>query len=114
MYEANKALSYFVTHNWEFKNDNCYNLCSYLRLEDLKEFEYRDGFTYDVVLSIRTLVLGFRRYLLKEKDETLPKSREMFKRMEIATDVFRYIFYMFAIYLTFFHYNVIKTVKGFF
>lgn len=53
MYEANKALSYFVTHNWEFKNDNFVNLCTYLRLEDVREFDYRDMFTFDLILAVR-------------------------------------------------------------
>lgn len=52
MYEANKALSYFVTHDWEFKNDNFVDLCRYLKLEDVKDWEYRDMFTFDLLLAV--------------------------------------------------------------
>jgi hypothetical protein len=41
MYEANKALSYFVTHNWDFKNENFGKLNDCLHAEDMKGFYFK-------------------------------------------------------------------------
>lgn len=81
MFEANNALSYFVTNNWDFKNEGLTSLCSFLRLNDVKNFEYRDDFFYDRVLELRYFVLGYRRYLLNENDKTIDDCRKHYKRL---------------------------------
>lgn len=114
MYEANKALSYFVTHNWNFKNDNFISLCTFMRLEDVREFDFRDVFTFDMVLAARHLVLGYRRYLLKEKDESLPRCRLIYRRMEIVNDLLKLIPFVAAFYLCFVKYNILSAMQGLF
>lgn len=76
MYAANKALSYFVTHNWNFKNENFINLVHYIRPEDKMNFDYHHFFTFDIILFIRSTVYGFRKYLMHLKDEDLEKDRK--------------------------------------
>lgn len=114
MYEANKALSYFVTHNWTIKNDNVWNLCLCLRMEDVRAFEFRDTFLIDFILVARYNVLGYRRYLLKEKDESLPQCRRRYKRIVLANNIIKSIPYIAAFYLAFCKYDIIKIVKGYF
>jgi fatty acyl-CoA reductase len=108
MYEANKALSYFVTHNWDFKNKNFFKLCTYLRNEDSKSFDYRFIRKYDVILFARQTVMGFRRYLLKEKDDTLPRARKMYRRLKLADDMLTIIPYIVTFYIIFIKYDFLQ------
>lgn len=111
IYEANKALSYFVTNDWDFKNDNTANICRFLRLEDIKDFDFRSVFTYDVILAARNIVMGYRRFLMKEKDESLPQSRKMYQRQLIAVNIIRLLIYLTAFYFIFVKYDIIKIIQ---
>ena len=55
--EGQKAISYFITNKWISKNDNFVDLCSVLRPEDLREFEYRHDFHFDIILAQRYTIL---------------------------------------------------------
>lgn len=114
MYEANQALTYFVTNNWDFKNDNLMNLSSILREEDVRDFDFQDAFHFDIVLLIRYIVLGFRRFLMKEKDETLPKCRKTYKRLVILNNFVKTILYLVAFYFLFTGFNLFNLVKDYF
>lgn len=105
MYEANKALSYFVTHNWNFKNENFINLSHFLKYEDKGTFEYHHFFVYDVILYIRSTVYGFRKYLMKLKDEDLENDRKFVKNLTLFTNVFKLLFIflvLFVLYVKYF------------
>lgn len=80
-----------MTHNWNFKNDNFENLSTFLRHEDKKGFEFRGFFNYDILLYIRTSVYGFRKYLLKLKDEDLENDRASFMCLCRAMEIFKII-----------------------
>lgn len=114
MYEANEALSYFVTHNWDFKNDNFINLSSLLRSEDHKDFDFRDLFTWDLTLLGRNTMLGQRRHILKEKDESLPKCRQKFLLIEKINQAIKLIPLMVFLYYVLFKFNLIENVKEYF
>lgn len=86
MYEANKALAFFVTNNFNFKNYNFVNLNYHLRNEDLRDFQFDHFFRYDVLLYLRTAVYGFRKYLLNLKDEDLERDRVVAKRLIFLKD----------------------------
>lgn len=81
MFEANKALSYFVTHNWIFKNDRTFALTYDLRNEDIRSFGFDENHLTDVTYLTRNALMGFRRFLMKEKDEDLESDRMKFKRI---------------------------------
>lgn len=110
MYEANKALAYFTTTNFNFKNENFKNLSKMVKAEDVRSFEYVSVFKHDVILLCRMSVLGFRRYLLKEKDETLPATRRHFHKIEIANKVIKSIPYVAAFYVAFARFNAASWV----
>lgn len=99
MYEANKALAYFVTHNWNFKNDNFSKLGSYLKPEDKHSFDYRRFFTFDTILYIRLTVYGFRKYLLNLKDEDLEKDRKFIKNLDFVMNSVEITFLLLVFYL---------------
>lgn len=92
MYEANKALSYFVTNNWNFKNENFLNLCNFLRCEDQLSFDFRGFFAYDSILYIRTTIYGYRKYLMNLKDEDLEKDRLTVKRLKMGFNALKLFF----------------------
>lgn len=111
MFEANKALSYFVTHNWDFKNDNFTKLCTYLRDEDIRDFDYRGDFTFDQIYLLRVSLMGYRRYLLKEKDESLKRERRRYGCQEIVFRVIKYIIYASAFYYCFIYMDLLKSFR---
>lgn len=111
MYEANKAVSYFVTNSFDFKNENFMNLTEVLRCEDLREFDFKEGFQYDIILFIRYNILGYRRFLMKENDESLPQCRKTYKRMMILNNFIKSLPCLVAIYFVFFKFDLIKVLK---
>lgn len=99
MYEANKALSYFVTHNWNFKNENFIDLGYYLKSEDRVHFDFHHFFTYDVILFIRSTLYGFRKFLMNLKDEDLEKDRKFFINLEFYSNIFKLTFLLIVLYV---------------
>ncbi|CAG9802503.1 unnamed protein product [Chironomus riparius] len=93
MYEANKALTYFTTHNFDFQNENFIKLASYLRPEDLKAFDNTSHYRGSLITYSRFALYGFRRYLLNFKDEDLEKDRQRAHKIRIATAVVKYLMY---------------------
>ncbi|KAL7028710.1 hypothetical protein ACKWTF_005969 [Chironomus riparius] len=93
MYEANKALAYFTTHNFDFQNDNFIKLASYLKPEDIKAFDNMSFYRGSLITYSRLFLYGFRRYLLNFKDEDLEKDRQRTRKIRIATTVFKYTMY---------------------
>jgi alcohol-forming fatty acyl-CoA reductase len=101
IYEANKAVSTFLTNEWTFKNDNFWNLNKFIRIEDTKQFNFMSAQTFDIFLIARNGVLGLRRYVLNEKDEDLPRARVFYKRMKLMDQVVKKISYVILFYLLF-------------
>lgn len=95
MFEANKALTYFTTHNFDFKNENFKKLSTYLRPEDLKAFENTAHYRCSLISYSRFALYGFRRYLLNFKDDTLEKDRHRANKIRITTAIFKYLLYFF-------------------
>lgn len=87
VYIANMALEYFILNNWDFKNDNFIRLASEIQPGDNKSFYYRDFVEFDVTLYFRNSILGARRYLLKQKDENIPRALVRQSRLRVL-DVF--------------------------
>jgi hypothetical protein len=112
IYEANKALSYFVTNNWNFQNENFYELCSLLRLEDIREFEFRHAFKTDIIFSIRSYTLGYRRYLMKEKDETLKACQKKYQNLSNLNRLFKALLFMIVFGFIWYKYDAMKLLKA--
>lgn len=72
-------LQYYTTKDWIFKNDNLKSLRDKLNSRDSEifNFDFRKIHWDDF---IRNYILGTREFLLKEKPETIPKSRRLLKR----------------------------------
>lgn len=76
-------------------------LCNFIKLEDNKAFYYRDFIEFDMVHYFRNCVLGARRYLLKEKDENLPRARIRLQRMQKLDAVVKFSFLSILLYVFF-------------
>ncbi|XP_070495539.1 putative fatty acyl-CoA reductase CG5065 [Chironomus tepperi] len=83
IYEANLALRYFVMNEWIFKNDNFLTLCDKIKLEDLKEFDYRDCFNHDVIMYMRIAMRGVRKYLIHDNLENDERNRMKYKFLNV-------------------------------
>lgn len=99
MYEANMALTYFTTHNFDFQNDNFIKLSSYLRPEDLKAFENTSYYRGSIITYTRFVLYGFRRYLMNLKDSDLEKDRRKARRLTLGTTIIKYFAYFVLFYL---------------
>ncbi|KAH0535819.1 hypothetical protein KQX54_019512 [Cotesia glomerata] len=66
VYIANTALSYFLTHEWEFKNSNLFGLLSEVPEADAKNFLF-DFASIDVSYYFENCLIGAKKYLLNEK-----------------------------------------------
>lgn len=79
MYRAMFALEYYMTNEWNFKNDNSLSLCTRLKPNDKKDFYFNvAGINLEEYFMNGSLAM--RRYLLHEKDEDIPKARVHRKR----------------------------------
>lgn len=76
-----EVLDYYVTNTWEFDNTHCLDIFKLVNeSESKKYFVAVHQFGKDRVEKlIKTNILGTRRYLLNEPDETLPSSRRLLK-----------------------------------
>lgn len=66
MYEANKALSYFVTNNWDFKNEKFLNLNHFLKAEDVRGFSYSHTLHWDIIYYVSKNFTSIEHCLLRK------------------------------------------------
>lgn len=78
IYVAMMAVCPFNSYNWRFFTENFIDLESKIENEDRKEFEIMNLFDYNEYFS--SCILGARKYLLKEKDEDIPKHQSLHTR----------------------------------
>jgi hypothetical protein len=76
--KGNEVIAYYANNTWEFDNTSC-NVVRGLMNETEKEIYKCDSKGIDVEKYFANCFLGARRYLLNEKDETLPRSRRLLK-----------------------------------
>lgn len=73
-------LCFFSTQQWKFVSNNCISLLNHLSVEDRRTFYFDvrqidwKSYTYDYCF-------GVRRYISKEKDDTIPAARIRLKRI---------------------------------
>lgn len=66
--------SFFTTQQWKFVTNNCISLLDKLSDEDRQIF-YFDIRLIDWKICLTDYCLGVRRFILKEKDDTVPSAR---------------------------------------
>ncbi|KAJ8706363.1 hypothetical protein PYW08_010989 [Mythimna loreyi] len=92
IYIANLALMYYITKQWTFDNKNMVHLRSTIREDDHKHFYYEME-NVDQYQYFLNSIKGGRKFLLKEKDEDLPKARVHYRRMLILDTIVQIVFH---------------------
>ncbi|XP_077284073.1 putative fatty acyl-CoA reductase CG5065 [Arctopsyche grandis] len=93
VYVASNALLYYIINEWLFKNDRFLSLRSSLCSQDYKEFNYALE-EIDTHEFFKNSVIGARRYLLKESDDTIPQARIHYNRMYYLDRTIKAIFWI--------------------
>lgn len=81
MYIAQLALRHFMNNEWVYTNDNLLELQKKIQQKDVAQWDYNFK-DYDFKTFVHQCILGCRRYLLKESDESLPQARVHYNRMK--------------------------------
>ncbi|XP_052738948.1 fatty acyl-CoA reductase 1 [Bicyclus anynana] len=92
IYSANLALQLFLTKVWTISNKNYLFLRTKIKEEDNEHFYYvmEDVERYEYC---KNAIIGARRYLLKERDEDIPKARAHHKRIALLDQLVQCLFY---------------------
>ncbi|XP_044737512.1 putative fatty acyl-CoA reductase CG5065 [Chrysoperla carnea] len=119
IYVANMALYYFISNQWQFRNDNFMELQTKILDCDLKDWDY-DFSTEDINKYFFNCLIGAKQYLLKEDLSTLPAARRRFRRMLWLDRIVKVLFAGFMIYLYFYFdvseilMNVLRAIGNYF
>ncbi|XP_065225972.1 putative fatty acyl-CoA reductase CG5065 [Planococcus citri] len=94
--KASKAVEYFTTREWHFKNENFIKLNKALTPEDRKRFCF-DVRTIEWSSYLENYVLGIRKHIFGESDCTIPKARQMLIWYKWAHRVTRFALVIFIL-----------------
>jgi len=100
IYIANLALQYYITNQWLFKNEQLVSLRESIIQSDKEAFSY-DFEVEDVFVFFKNCLIGARRYLLNEPDDTIPDAKAHFKRMSVLDNVLKILFWGLIFYWLF-------------
>uniref|UniRef100_A0A182M7X1 Fatty acyl-CoA reductase n=1 Tax=Anopheles culicifacies TaxID=139723 RepID=A0A182M7X1_9DIPT len=75
-----------------------------------KDFYYRDFIEFDVTLYFRNCILGARRYLLKEKDENIPRALTHLKRMKLLDKICKSIIVAVFLYIILIQFDMLGMI----
>ncbi|XP_057334726.1 fatty acyl-CoA reductase 1-like [Microplitis mediator] len=93
VYIANTALSHFLTHEWQFKNENMFGLISDVSPSDLEDFQF-DYATFDVAYYFQNCLTGAKKYLLNEKLDNTSATRSHLNRMTWIDRIFKGLLFL--------------------
>ncbi|XP_012263712.2 fatty acyl-CoA reductase 1-like [Athalia rosae] len=77
-------LEFFTSHEWVFRGNNLQQLNSKLSASDRERFDF-DMTKMDWDSYASSYYLGIRRYVIKEKDATIPAAQNRIKKLRIMT-----------------------------
>ncbi|XP_059616353.1 putative fatty acyl-CoA reductase CG5065 [Phlebotomus argentipes] len=105
LYLAQISLAYFMRQRFEFENANHVSLLSDLRGSDVDCFSFSYYKDVDHILYFVMCILGSRRHILGQKDDTLPLARRRFNRMVFLRNTLQTLFYAFIVWFGFNYYK---------
>lgn len=91
MKKVNSLVNFFTTHEFEFRAENVEGLWRRLNPADQAIFNF-DMRQMDWEECLTAYVLGIRRYLLKERDETIDKYRQRVATLSRLKRVLQIVF----------------------
>ncbi|XP_052862889.1 fatty acyl-CoA reductase wat-like [Anopheles cruzii] len=80
IFDAQVSLRYFMNNEWFFVNNNFKQLQEVLQDDDKSAFS-TSYFLHGMMEYYKRAILGGRRYLMKESDETIPAALKKYKRL---------------------------------
>ncbi|XP_020283244.1 fatty acyl-CoA reductase 1-like isoform X1 [Pseudomyrmex gracilis] len=101
IYMSNRAVSYFVTHFWQFNNTNLINIFENLSAANEKDFGYKNSVNCDTEEYIRRGIIGAKLYLLIEDMSPLEQARVLRhrKRMDWLHEIIKILFVILLLYI---------------
>ncbi|KAG5899575.1 hypothetical protein JTB14_022905 [Gonioctena quinquepunctata] len=78
--KAAECLEYFTLNEWQFDDENVRNLVSTLNETDKREFCF-DVAKINWEDYLENYILGMRRFIFKEDEDSLPKARQQLSRI---------------------------------
>lgn len=85
-----------------------------VKLEDEHAFSFSEAFNFDIILYLRYALVGIKKYLLKDKEENLPRNLLVYKRLKLLDRVVKTIPYVVAFYFIFVKYDLVNVCKNYF
>lgn len=71
-----------MSRRWHFYNDKFNALENFIKPEDLKDFSFGNYYKVDRRTFWFNSIIGGRRYLLREREDNLPKVRQKYKKYD--------------------------------
>ncbi|XP_017779308.1 PREDICTED: putative fatty acyl-CoA reductase CG5065 [Nicrophorus vespilloides] len=93
-----EVLSYFTLHEWNFKNPWSVALIKRIVNEDEAKIFYTTNVTFDIDMFFEVMIVGTRKYCLKEDLATLKYSRIHLKVLYILHIFFKYLIMYYAVW----------------
>nr|XP_019555467.2 fatty acyl-CoA reductase wat-like [Aedes albopictus] len=100
IFDATISLKYFTDNEWVFKTANFRGLQLALLDQDRETFDI-NYITKGLVSYYADSIMGARRYLFKETDDTIPAARKKIMRFKWINRVLKYTLFFFLGYLLF-------------
>ncbi|XP_049545191.1 fatty acyl-CoA reductase wat-like [Anopheles darlingi] len=100
IFDAQVSLRYFMNNEWLFINNNFKQLQQLLRDDDKRCFS-TEYFIDGTMEYYERAILGGRRYLMKEPDETIPAAVKKYKRLLVLDVCVKMIVGLLIVYLAY-------------
>uniref|UniRef100_A0A0A1XHC5 Fatty acyl-CoA reductase n=1 Tax=Zeugodacus cucurbitae TaxID=28588 RepID=A0A0A1XHC5_ZEUCU len=84
-----KLLQYYTTKDWDFRNEKFQSLCDSLNQIDQEIFD-TSVCQVNWELYIRGYIIGIRKYILGESEDTIPKAKKVLRRLYILDRITKY------------------------
>jgi hypothetical protein len=93
---VSEIMSFFLNKEWNMKNKKFYELIRSIKPEDYSDFSYENDHLYDTISYFRNIMLGYRRFIVNDKDETMEKDIKKFRKI-MMFDTFLKCFVVFCL-----------------
>ncbi|GLV37043.1 uncharacterized protein CBL_02125 [Carabus blaptoides fortunei] len=110
IFNASFILRYFTFQAWQFAHDKMFDLLERIEETDKSNWNY-DYRSADVEIYFRNCMIGTRRYLLNEPDNTLPAARVHYRRMYWLDKVTMFFYWSFIVWAVY-KLDIINVVCG--
>uniref|UniRef100_A0A182PNZ7 Fatty acyl-CoA reductase n=1 Tax=Anopheles epiroticus TaxID=199890 RepID=A0A182PNZ7_9DIPT len=89
IFDAQISLRYFMNNEWVFRNENFKELEYTIMDDDRKDFSTK-YFVLGMMEYYEAAILGGRRYLLKDPDESIEHALQKYKRLRVLNYVLKF------------------------